>query len=410
MSEYLVVRLAAESPTATWIALDAAGHRVSPAASGALTDIGAAAERRRVMLLVPGLSVISKRTTLPAKNPARLQQILPYALEDAVAEDVERLHFAAGPREASGETPVSIVSRDLLEEWLAACARAGLNPYCAYSEAEGVPETPGRLTLVVEGDRTYGRTADNELFAMEAMALGEVLNVLQGDDDGELRHVVLYMDDAGHARCEGELGALRARTASLDVQRLPEGPLPRFGSTLIHRPGSDLLQGAYGPKSNWGALLKPWRFAAGLLLGLALLTVLAEGVRYLALSREDQALSVLLQTECQQRLQSAQLASCRTEVARRLAPVEAAAPADGERRGFLAALFAFTAAGDPDSRVEAMSFRSGVMDLRVHAPSVAVLDALARNLTAAGEFEVSIQAANPTESGIEGRLQIVGAP
>ncbi|MCY3730631.1 MAG: hypothetical protein OXF98_04750, partial [Rhodospirillaceae bacterium] len=65
---------------------------------------------------------------------------------------------------------------------------------------------------------------------------------------------------------------------------------------------------------------------------------------------------------------------------------------------------------DTTARVEALSFRSGVMDLRVYAPSVAVLDALARNLTAGGEFQVNIQAANPTESGIEGRLQIVSVP
>ena len=286
------------------------------------------------------------------------------------------------------------------------------SPSSVYSEAEGVPETPGSLTLVAEGDRTYGRAADQTSFVLEGLALGDVLDVLQtnSDDDSETRHIVLYADNAGHKRYEAELAELQQRTSSIDVQLLPEGPLPRFGSTLITRPGSNLLQGNYAPKSNWGALVRPWRLAAGLLLGLAALTMLAEGARYLSLSREDQALSALLQTGCQRSFQSAQLANCRAEVQRRLAPTGAAATGSGTQRGFLATLAAFTEAREPNSRVEALSFRNGVMDLRVQAPSVPVLDELARNVGAGGEFQVNIQSANPTDQGVEGRLQIVGLP
>ena len=93
-----------------------------------------------------------------------------------------------------------------------------------------------------------------------------------------------------------------------------------------------------------------------------------------------------------------------------MAPTGAAATGSGTQRGFLATLAAFTEAREPNSRVEALSFRNGVMDLRVQAPSVPVLDELARNVGAGGEFQVNIQSANPTDQGVEGRLQIVGLP
>ena len=412
MSEYLVVRLAPESSNAAWMVLDSDGHRVSQPVSGPLSEVGPAAEGRRVILLVPGLNVVLTRASLPVKNQARLQQMLPYSLEDTVAEDVERLHFAAGPRDESGEMAVAVVSKELLDEWLARCAHAGFSPFYAYSESEGVPDTPGSLTLVVEGDRTYGRGEDRTSFALEGLALGEVLEVLQGssDDDAQLRHIVLYADDAGHARCEGELAELREQTASIDLQLMPDGPLPRLGSTLINQPGSNLMQGAYAPKSNWGALLKPWRLAAGLLIGLALAAMLAEGVRYLSLSREDQALATLLEAGCQRSFQSARLSTCQSEIQRRLAPTEAAASGGGSQTGFLSTLAAFSEARNADSEIEALSFRNGVMDLRVQAPSVPVLDELARNVGAGGEFQVNIQSANPTDNGVEGRLQIVGLP
>lgn len=412
MSEYLVVRLAAESSNAAWVVLDSAGHRVSQPASGPLSEIGPAAENRRVILLVPGLSVVAARASLPVKSQARLQQMLPYSLEDTVAEDVERLHFAAGPRNDAGDMAVAIVARDLLDDWLAQCAEAGFEPSLVYSETEGVPETPGSLTLVLEGDRTYGRGADQTAFVLEGLALGDVLDVLQTDGEAEsdVRHIVLYTDDAGHRRYEAELPALQNRTSSIDVQLLSEGPLPRFGSTLINRPGCNLLQGAYAPKSNWGAMFRPWRLAAGLLLGLAALTMLAEGVRYWSLSRQDQALTALLETGCQQSFQATRLSVCQTEIQRRLSPSGAAAVGDGGERGFLVTLAAFSEARNADSRIEALSFRNGVMDLRVQAPSVPVLDEIARNVGAGGEFQVNIQSANPTDGGVEGRLQIVGLP
>ena len=47
-----------------------------------------------------------------------------------------------------------------------------------------------------------------------------------------------------------------------------------LAATLAQRPGTNLLQGAYAPKSNWSAMAKPWRLAASL----------AGGRRYLVAS------------------------------------------------------------------------------------------------------------------------------
>jgi hypothetical protein len=146
------------------------------------------------------------------------------------------------------------------------------------------------------------------------------------------------------------------------------------------------------------------------LLGLALLTMLAEGARYLSLSRQDQALTALLETGCQRAFQATRLSACQAEIQRRLAPGGAAAAGGGSERGFLVTLAAFSEARNADSRIEALSFRNGVMDLRVQAPSVPALDEIARTVGAGGEFQVNIQSANPTDNGVEGRLQIVGLP
>ena len=69
---------------------------------------------RRVCVLVPGTDVLLANPELPAKAGTKLQQIVPYALEEQLADDIDTLHFAVGKRaQESPTTPVSVVSRAL---------------------------------------------------------------------------------------------------------------------------------------------------------------------------------------------------------------------------------------------------------------------------------------------------------
>ncbi len=411
MAEFLVVRLPAESADGTgdvsWVALDSAGQRLSPIGQGSLEAAVPAAGQRRVMLLVSGLGVVCTRASLPVKSPTRLRQMLPYSLEDAVADDVERLHFAAGTRDASGEMPVAVVARPLVDRWLEDCERAGLSPELMYAESEGVPATPGCLTLLVEDNCIHGRAPGQAPFALQGLTLSEVLEVVHGNVEGQSDplHVLLYADEAGYARCEDELAWLREQNLSVDVQLLRDGLLPRLGTTLIGQPGSNLLQGAYGPKTDWHTRFKPWRMAAALLVGLVSLAMLGEGVRYVSLSREDRTLTSMLRTACQRAVQSAVLSSCEAEVRRVLAST-----ANSTGGGFLAVLDAVTQAWDETASIEALSYRNGVMDLRMTSASVSALDELTRKVNGQGAFQASILSANPSEDGVLGRLQITGEP
>jgi len=410
VSEYLIVRLAEGSSEANWIALGSDGHRLAQARTGALSEAALDAQGRRIILLVDGLSITTTSANLPVKSSARLLKMLPFSLEDSVADDVDKFLFCPGRRDSDGTVPVAIVERDRLDRWLADCQEARLRVNLVYADTEGVPDTPGNLTIVLEGRRLYARSPGHPPFVLESLSLQDVLGILASaeDDDAGNRHVVIYADEAGFAERETEIESLREQALSVDVQVLPEGPLPRFGATLIAQPGSNLLQGSYAPASNWAALLRPWRAAAVLLLSLALIATLAEGVRYFALSQQDQALTTELETRCQNVFQIPRLAACRTEVQRRLAATgDASTVTSGPV--FLATLLAVAEARDPSSRFEALSYRNGATDMRVVARDVPTLDAFSREVSSSGRFQVNILSANPGDDGVEGRLQVVEA-
>ena len=407
MLEHLVVRLPRSTGGVSWVVLDSAGQRLSPQAHGTLEEAAGQAENRRVLVLVSGLDATCSQAALPVRSPKRLRQMLPYSLEEAVAEDVDRLHFAAGPRDASGTVPVTMVTRRQMDSWLEACEQAGLNPDHVYCEADGVPIVPGAMTLVVEGDCTYGRVPGQAAFALQGFSLREVLQVVYGGTDAssELPHVTLFADNDGYAQSERDVAWLREQGISLDVQLLRKGVLPRLGAALIGRPGADLLQGPYGQQPDWQSWLRPWRLAASLLLGVIVLAIAGEGVRYLALSRDDRNVTELLETACRLNSQSVELASCEAEIRRRLAVT-----VDGTEAGFLLALEEMAQAWNEGTRLEALSYRTGVMDLRIVAPSVSALDEFSRDISGNGRLQASIQSANPTQDGILGRLQIAVSP
>ena len=98
MSEYLVIRLGDDpNELAQWIAVDSTGVRQSRPGTGKLADAGNDVGDRSVIVLVPSAEVLTTSVDIPVKG-AKLNAALPYALEEYLAEDVEKLHFAAAAK------------------------------------------------------------------------------------------------------------------------------------------------------------------------------------------------------------------------------------------------------------------------------------------------------------------------
>jgi general secretion pathway protein L len=407
MSEYLVVRLAGDPDRVTWVVLSEQGHRLNQTVTGSLTTAAHQAAHRKVLLLVPGLDAVTTRVTLPVKRQSRIEKMLPYTLEDSVAEDVDSLLFAAGPNRDDGEIPVAIVARDLIDAWLADCAAAGLTVDAIFVDAQGVPDNPGYLTLLLEDRKVYCRLPDDEAFVFEDIQLEELFEMLgtKADTGAALDNIVVYGDNAGCAHRDDELKELRERVATLDVNVLSDGLLPRLAATLITQPGCNLLQGPYRVKSDWAELARPWRTPGLLILALVIVAGVVQAGNNFRLSRQDQSLTSVLETSCQQAFAVNRLPACEAEIRQRLALTDATENTSNQR-AFLDTLLAVARARDNQTVLQAMQFRDGASTLRVTAPDVPSLDRFAQSLGNGGQYRVEIQSANPGEDGVEGRLRI----
>jgi general secretion pathway protein L len=403
MAEHFFIRLRDSSDEVATIVLDSQGHIVEPLRHERLESVAARAQGRRVAVLVPATEVLAARVDLPKASQARLRQLLPYSLEDSLAAEIESLHFAAGARTESGALLVSVIAHERLAAWLRTLDAVGVRPTAVYSEADGIPDTPATLNLLVEGQRVYGRLPGAAPFVLDGMSVAETIDLMHGQVAGgspAYEHVLVWLESESERL--PELAEVHSRVASLDVKALDGGALPRLAATLVFRPGANLLQGQYAPKSDYMGMLRPWRFAAAVFLAWVGVTVGAQVAEYFTLRNSDAELTSEMTAICTQAFGSASLAQCTAELRGRLAALGEQSAASA---GFLSTL-AILAESEVDGRIEALSYRNRVMDLQLTVPSVMQLDAFAQRIGDDGRFDARIQSTNPNETGVQGRVQI----
>jgi general secretion pathway protein L len=414
MAEYLVIRLpTGRDAAASWIAVDGNGTRISAPVNGPLAAAAGDAGDRSVIVLVPATTVLTTTADIPVKRGPRLLSALPFALEEQLADDVDDLHFAAGIRGEGGLLPVAIVAHVHMLEWLERLEEAGIEPDRLVPENQGLARIPGTLSLLVAEDQImFNDGADNEFVLQgvkpsDALAVAGALN--DDDDDNEADasgHLLVYCEPSDEQQFEHDWIALRHELASVDINLLPDGVLPRLAVTVASGRGINLLQGRYGARTEIATLFRPWRFAAILLLALSLVGVAGKGVDYYRLSQEETALKAQF-----------------SEIYREIRPqdnreiLDPIAIVNSIRRGtggpsaiqvFLPSLqqLSIAISQNNSASIEAISYRAGVIDVRLTAPDVATLDSIQKIVSGSGRFTASIQSTDQVGEKVSSRIQI----
>jgi general secretion pathway protein L len=410
MADWLLLRLPrTPQEQATWLVADARGTAAGPPQGGPLSLAAPRAAGRHVVVLVPGAEVLLAQPELPpAKAGAKLQQLVPYALEEQLAEDIEELHFALGRREGeAARVPVAVVARSLMDEWTALLRSNGLEAEALYADSELLPQNPGQAVAFLEGDSVVVRPPTGAVVTLPADALEEALEIaLSGIEPGTPggRGLILYTGAAEWHHHAPTVEAARQRFEGIQIQLLTGGPLPLFAQQLPATTATNLLQGPYAPAAPHPVGWRAWRVAALLLAGLFALHVAGKVAELSVLKHADQRLDASI-TQVFHTAMPGQpdTYEARRQMEHRLAQVRAS-DASG---GFLLALQALVEAHQaaPDAVLEALTFRSGALELKASAPTVESLDRLSRELARHG-WQARLVADNPVGSAYEGRIQM----
>lgn len=406
MAETLFIRFLADSENVESLLVDNHGGRLGAVMTGPLADAAALALSRRVIALVPGSALLVCDVDLPAKSATKLRQMVPFALEEQLACDVDAMHFAIGQRLNTGRVPVVAVAHRQMQTWRAALASYSIAADAIYAESQLTPLSDGAVAVIDRGALNV-RSTLGTVTTLDAQPLTDALALALPDVQ---EAVLLYVTQADYDAVEAALTPVRERYASFEVKLLPEGPLPLFAlQALRSTHAMNLLQAVYEQRSSFKASVAPWRSAAALLaIGLALYLT-HSGIQFWRLKQAEQTVDrqlveVLSQTLPEVPIKNASMA--RRTFESRLNALKTSGGA-GEFLGGLSSL-STALAQTPETHIEALAYRNKTIDLRVRAPSVDVLDKL-RSLTEQSGMQSELKSMTPRDKIVEGQLQLKSA-
>lgn len=416
MPELLVVRLhpvatapsdaAPAAPQAEWLVVDSGGARRGNVSWGSMQDAAAEAANRKVIVLVPGTDVLLAEPVLPLKSSgAKLAQVVPFALEEQLAADVEDMHFAVGKRGSQPGTPVAAIAHSQMAAWNSALQSAGLLTDTMYAETGVLPTVTGAVAVLIDGKRVYVKRDNQPGAVVDVEPLIEALQLALASGEESREHVTIFVTEEDYERERELLEGLREFTASLQLKLLPDGPLPLLAANAVQGAPINLLQGTYAVKSKLNVSFAPWRYAAVLAALFFATHVGLKTWQYFHYKQVETQLDTQIAETYQQALPGSPVPpplEARRQVEQVLGQLRGTGPSSGMLTTL--AMLSEAMAQAPNTDIEALSYRNNVTDLRVLAPSVDVLDRIRQ---VAGERGVTaeIQSANPRDQKFEGRLQ-----
>ncbi|WP_391088795.1 type II secretion system protein GspL [Vibrio sp. NH-UV-68] len=156
MNEFLIVRLSNNLDQAVqWLVWSQVQKAVI--ASGELTSqhelvqLATYAEQRRTLLLLAADSLVLADVAIPSGANRQLETMLPYVLEDELAQDVDQLHFTIF-HQAQGRAQVCAVDSEWFESVLMRLRDIGCQIYKVMPDVLALPNVEGIAAVELDGN------------------------------------------------------------------------------------------------------------------------------------------------------------------------------------------------------------------------------------------------------------------
>jgi type II secretion system protein L len=220
------------------------------------------------------------------------------------------------------------------------------------------------------------------------------------------RGLILYTGAAEWHQQSAKIEALRERFDGIKIQLLSAGPLALFGQQLPTAAPINLLQGSYAPAKASTVGWQAWKVAAILLACLLGLHLAGKTAELSALKRSEKSLDTSIGDTYRMAMPGQpKPLDPRRQMEMRLA----AAQNGGGQEGLLPALQALVDSRTvaPGTSVKALSFRQGIVDMKLSGKDATTLDRLSQSLNSHG-WKAVLTSGNTTPDGYEGRMQMSG--
>lgn len=213
-------------------------------------------------LLVPAQAMMSCQATIPARQARYVQQALPYAVEENIAQDIESMHLAISRRSEKGRYQVICVPHALMEAWMSFAESTGYALRGIYPDALALPWGEEGWSICLEDDQALLRIGEAECLRMHKANLPQYLELkgqrLPAEDSPRPVRIFVPIDSQGaDAVLVAQLEQIEA--FKIHVESISISPFMLLCESLQRQTGLiNLCQGPYAVKLDNRSNLRPW--------------------------------------------------------------------------------------------------------------------------------------------------------
>jgi general secretion pathway protein L len=301
MTDTLFIHLSSPDPggsvSASVVSPD--GAVVRAAYSTTLATLAETYRGLTVVGLIPGAEALTTVVSLPKVRSRALRKMLPFALEEQIAGELDRQHFAVGGASDTStqdrlELPVTAIRRESLEAYLHALRAVGFEPAALYLDESCIAAKPGDVVAWNQGDELFLRAPSGAGLRCRATDLSTVIDLLP--TDAPLSSLGLQIVELPKSATPQEvvLDDLKSRYAAI----LRVRPAEHFLDWLVaqHRLAApiNLLQGEHAPRQARFWSESRWRLPAALAAALLLLVTIDRAYTWRSAALEEATLDATI--------------------------------------------------------------------------------------------------------------------
>lgn len=391
MAEILYIRLGSQAQDEiSWLIFSSNEQEII--ASGVLrsaeqlTELTAKAEQRLVNVFVPGCDVLLKRISLPTKSQRSMRAVVPYMLEDELAQDVDDLFFAYADlttKDGENNCSVAVIERAQIQMWLTWLANAKIKAKTLQSEVLAMPYEKGQWSAIAlhTNTNTSSESSSSDVVKQIVLRQGEWQGCTLDIDTWKFSIEHIFSNQAPLQSADGEEGddsiTLNAyselpnieffRSNIAVIKKEEELPLALFaqqdqGNTF------NLLQGEFQFKDKRSIGLTKWLWAAGFAVCALLLNVGYKGTKLWQLSEQQSQVEAQIIERYKKAFPATKrvrIATIKSQLNKKIAQLGGAS----NNNGFLAMLSEVQPAFAkvPALKSESLKFDGKRQELRLHA-------------------------------------------
>lgn len=367
-----------------------------------LNQIPGVSAMTRVHVWTPPSATLLTRTTLPTRSRAKIQQALPFALEDQLIGEPDQLHFAYRILE-DNSLAVAVTARERVQAWNSHLNAAGLQSSSLCPAELALPYDDSSWTVAFREEEIWVRTGIASGFACQAsvrtpppqllMALHEARAIQSAP-----QNLTILQPPAGFDKNTW------ATELNLSVQAQNQD---FWSSDHDFAPALNLLQGSFASSSHMKELAPALRPAAIMLAVWVIGSIGFDLWEWWQLKRTSENLRQEMTSLFRRSFPDAQVVQDPALQMQRLVSDMRGKSGKASTADLLPLLgnIAPVIQASPQLKLRGMQYGDSRLILDVTLPDFQTMESVKSAFIAHG-MQVEVVGANSTPSGIEGRLRL----